>query len=57
MKFTVVLMALGLSSAVMGAAVNNLAPGLAIRAKDAPVATTLTVAQSGVEVTKRGLER
>jgi hypothetical protein len=57
MQFTTLIMALGLSSAVLGAALDNLTPGLKIRAADAAVATSLTVAQSAVNVEKRDLEK
>ncbi|KAJ4303251.1 hypothetical protein N0V90_002144 [Kalmusia sp. IMI 367209] len=58
MQFTTLAVALGLSSAALGAAVNNLTPGINIRAKDAPVATSLTVSQSPAEsADKRDLEK
>ncbi|KAH8724523.1 hypothetical protein GQ44DRAFT_760107 [Phaeosphaeriaceae sp. PMI808] len=57
MQFKNLAVALSLSSAAFGAAVDNLSPGLKIRAKDAPVAASLTVAQSPVDAEKRDLEK
>jgi hypothetical protein len=57
MQFTTLAMALSLSSAALGAALNNITPGVSIRAKNAPVATSLTISQVTVDEEKRDLER
>jgi hypothetical protein len=57
MQFQNLIVALSLSSAALGAAVNNLSSGLAIRAAGAPVAASLSVVQSPSEVVKRDMEK
>lgn len=58
MQFTTLALALGFTSTILGAAVNNLTPGLAIHKEGTPFATSLTVAHVAVdEVEKRDLER
>jgi hypothetical protein len=57
MQFQNLIVALSLSSAALGAAVNNLSSGLAIRAPGAPVAASLSVVQSPSEVVKRDMEK
>jgi hypothetical protein len=58
MQFTTFIVALGLSSAALGAALDNLIPGLKLRAADAPISTSLTVAQTTVNgVEKRDLAK
>jgi hypothetical protein len=58
MQFTTFIVALGLSSAALGAALENLTPGLKFRAADAPISTSLTVAQTTVNsVEKRDLAK